>query len=59
MLIYRGDRNKTGMSQAWLFQLILLLRGAGTGFVGVLPLPVIFDPLLYTTFHREAKLKLL
>ena len=26
---------------------LLLLRGAGTGFVGVLPLPLIFDPPLY------------
>ena len=40
------------------------LRGAGTGFVVVLPLPLIFDPPLYilhltiyTTFHREATLK--
>ena len=40
------------------------LRGAGTGFVVVLPLPHIFDPPLYilhftiyTTFHREATLK--
>ena len=43
---------------------LLPLRGAGTGFVGVLPLPLIFDPPLYilhftiyTTFHREATLK--
>ena len=42
----------------------LPLRGAGTGFVIVLPLPLIFDPplhtlhfTLYTTFHREATLK--
>ena len=42
----------------------LPLRGAGTGFVVVLPLPLIFDPPLYilhftiyTTFHREATLK--
>ena len=41
------------------------LLGAGTGFVGVLPLPLIFDPRLYilhftiyTTFHREAMLKI-
>ena len=26
---------------------LLPLRGAGTGFVGVLPLPLIFDPPLY------------
>ena len=43
---------------------LLPLLGAGTGFVGVLPLPLIFDPPLYilhftiyTTFHREATLK--
>ena len=43
---------------------LLPLRGAGTGFVGVLPLPLIFYPRLYilhftiyTTFHREAMLK--
>ena len=42
----------------------LHLRGAGTGFVVVLPLPLSFDPPLnilhftiYTTFHREATLK--
>ena len=42
----------------------LPLRGAGTGFVVVLPLPLIFNPSLYilhftiyTTFHREATLK--
>ena len=42
----------------------LHLQGAGTGFVGVLPLPLIFDPPLYilhftiyTAFHREATLK--
>ena len=42
----------------------LPLRGAGLGFVVVLPLPLIFDPPLYilhftiyTTFHREATLK--
>ena len=42
----------------------LPLRGAGTGFVVVLPLSLIFDPPLYilhfticTTFHREAMLK--
>ena len=42
----------------------LPLRGAATGFVVVLPLPLIFDPPLYilhftiyTTFHREATLK--
>ena len=42
----------------------LPLRGAGTGFVVILPLPLIFDPPLhirhftiYTTFHREATLK--
>ena len=42
----------------------LPLRGAGTGFVVVLPLSLIFDPPLYilhftiyTTFHREATLK--
>ena len=29
----------------------LPLQGAGTGFVVVLPLPHIFDPPLYTTFH--------
>ena len=40
------------------------LRGAGTGFLVVLPLPLSFDPPLnilhftiYTTFHREATLK--
>ena len=43
----------------------LPLRGAGTGFVVVMPLPLIFDPPLYilhftiyTTFHREATLKI-
>ena len=31
---------------------LLPLRGPGTGFVGVLPLPLIFDPpSIYTTFH--------
>ena len=42
----------------------LPLRGAGTGFVVVLPLSLIFDPPLYilhftiyTTLHREATLK--
>ena len=42
----------------------LPLRGAGTGFVVVLPLSLIFDPppyilhfTIYTTFHREATLK--
>ena len=42
----------------------LPLRGAGTGFVVVLPLSLFFDPPLYilhftiyTTFHREATLK--
>ena len=41
----------------------LPLRGAGRGFVVVLPLSLIFDPPLYivhfniyTTFHREATL---
>ena len=43
---------------------LLPLRGEGTGFVGVLPLPLIFDPPLYIlhsislyTLHREATLK--
>ena len=43
---------------------LLPLRGAGTGFVGVLPLPLIFAPPLYvlhfttyTAYHREAALK--
>ena len=43
---------------------LLPLREAGTGFVGVVPLPLIFDPppyilhfTIYTTFHKEAKLK--
>ena len=42
----------------------LSFSGADTGFVVVLPLPLIFDPPLYilhftiyTTFHREATLK--
>ena len=42
----------------------LPLRGAGTGFVVVLPLSLIFDPPLYilhftiyTTIHRETTLK--
>ena len=36
---------------------LLPLRGAGTGFVGVLPLPIIFDPpLSILHFHREATL---
>ena len=41
-----------------------VLRGAGTGFVVVLPLPLNFDPPLYilhftiyTTFHRKETLK--
>ena len=32
---------------------LLSLRGAGTGFVGVLPLPLIFDPLLYILHFKE------
>ena len=37
---------------------LLPFRGAGTGFVGVLPLPFIFDPpLCILHFHREATLK--
>ena len=37
----------------------LPLRGAGTGFVVVLPLPLyILHFTIYTTFHREATLKI-
>ena len=37
----------------------LPLRGAGTGFVVVLPLPLyILHFIIYTTFHREATLKI-
>ena len=32
---------------------LLPLRGAGTGFVGVLPLPLIFDPPLYILHFTE------
>ena len=32
---------------------LLLLRGACSGFVGVLPLPLIFDPPLYILYFTE------
>ena len=39
---------------------LLPLRGAGTGFVGVLPFPLIFDPPLYILhFTEKQRLKLL
>ena len=63
-MFWNNSRTFYNLSKALGSFGFLPLRGAGTGFVVVLPLPLIFDPPLYilhftiyTTFHREATLK--
>ena len=63
-MLWNNSRTFYKLSEALGSFGFLPLRGAGTGFVVVLPLPLIFDPPLYilhftiyTTFHREATLK--
>ena len=63
-MFWNNSRTFYNLSKALGSFGFLPLRGAGTGFVVVLPLPVIFNPSLYilhftiyTTFHREATLK--
>ena len=63
-MFWNNSRTFYNLSEALGSFGFLPLRGAGTGFVVVLPLPLIFDPPLYilhftiyTTFHREATLK--
>ena len=63
-MFWNNSRTFYNLSEALGSFGFLPLRGAGTGFVGVLPLPLISDPPLYTlhftiytTFHREATLK--
>ena len=64
-MFWNNSRTFYNLSKALGSFGFLPLRGAGTGFVVVLPLPLIFDPPLYilhftiyTTFHREATLKI-
>ena len=63
-MFWNNSRTFYNLSEALGSFGFLPLRGAGTGFVVVLPLSLIFDPPLYilhftiyTTFHREATLK--
>ena len=63
-MFWKNSRTFYNLSKALGSFGFLPLRGAGTGFVVVLPLSLIFDPPLYilhftiyTTFHREATLK--
>ena len=63
-MFWNNSRTFYNLSKALGSFGFLPLRGAGTGFVVVLPLSLIFDPPLYilhftiyTTFHREAALK--
>ena len=63
-MFWNNSRTFYNLSKALGSFGFLPLRGAGTGFVVVLPLPLIFDPPLYilhftiyTAFHREATLK--
>ena len=63
-MFWNNSRTFYNLSKALGSFGFLPLRGAGTGFVVVLPLSLIFDPPLYilhftiyTTFHREATLK--
>ena len=63
-MFWNNSRTFYNLSEALGSFGFLPLRGAGTGFVVVLPLPLIFDPPLYilhftiyTTFHRETTLK--
>ena len=63
-MFWNNSRTFYNLSKALGAFGFLPLRGAGTGFVVVLPLLLIFDPPLYilhftiyTTFHREATLK--
>ena len=60
-MFWNNSRTFYNLSEALGSFGFLPLRGAGTGFVVVLPLPLIFDPPLYilhftiyTSFHREA-----
>ena len=63
-MFWNNSRTFYNLSKALGSFGFLPLRGAGTGFVVVLPLSLIFDPPLYilhftiyTTFHRKATLK--
>ena len=63
-MFWNNSRTFYNLSEALGSFGFLPLRGADTGFVVVLPLPLIFDPPLYIlhftiypTLHREATLK--
>ena len=63
-MFWNNSRTFYNLSKALGSFGFLPLRGAGRGFVVVLPLSLFFDPPLYilhftiyTTFHREATLK--
>ena len=63
-MFWNNSRTFYNLSEALGSFGFLPLQGAGSGSVVVMPLPLIFDPLLrilhftiYTTFHREATLK--
>ena len=58
-MFWNNSRTFYNLSEALGSFGFLPLRGAGTGFVVVLPLPLyILHFIIYTTFHREATLKI-